>query len=303
MIWLLSVAFAGSGPWTIPSGSTNLYLGLDQVRYDQVVTPSGRRDLDGGISAVAAVGVFTVGVLDGVELEVVAPWVRSRHANPDGELCTGASRPDDWCDVTSSLGNVRFGIKGLVLDEAALHPVSIALGAHVRSGEAYSQTRGRLTALGEGQTDLGASASIGRTGGAMKAGWYQAGATVRYWHRLPLTTTPRKVPADELDADLTAVISPVARLGMGPLVSMFYRLGGDNLGQDLDLTDPNGFAALAAAQLKVGGQIAVYGDRGLTVTAGAAATVWARNNPSDTLVLSVGLGWYRDRSPEPPPAS
>jgi len=293
--WLISVAWAGGGPWTLDAGASNLYLGLEHARYASVRTARGVRDLDGGLTAISATGVATLGLFEGAEFEAIVPFSRVRHQRPDGDLCAGPNRPADWCDVTTSLANVQLAVKGRLLDEAALNPVSISVAGLVRSGEAYSEKRGRLTALGEGQTDVGAQVSVGRTASAMGAGWYRASATVGYWYRLPLDTSDGKVPADDLVAATSMVVSPVKRLGIGPIANLFHRLGGDDLGESLNLTDPNGFAALAASQLKVGGQVALYGDHGLTVTADLLATVWARNNPSDAVGIGVGIGWYRPR--------
>ena len=290
----LSLAFAGSGPWTLAPGESNVFLGLDQVRYGKVDTVGGVRDLGGGVSAVSLKGVGTVGLRDGVELEAVLPWTRARHQDPSSALCNGPGRSDDFCGVTSSLGTVQVTAKGRLLDEGQLRPVTLSVAAAVRSAEASSETRGRLTAIGEGQTDVGASVSVGRTAGMARAGWYRASAQVGYWYRLPLATGP-KVPADDLDADAAFIMSPVKAFALGPAAAMFYRLGGEDLSADIDLSDPNGFASLQAAQLKVGGQVAVFGQGGLTLSAAVYATAWARNNPTDTTTLSVGLGWYRPK--------
>lgn len=294
ILWLLSVAFAGDGPWTLDAGASNLYLGLSQYRYQTVkVGGGGTADLDGGLSSVSATGVATVGLMPHAELEAIVPVTRVRHLHPDGELCTGPNRPADWCDVTTSLANVQFAVKGRLLDEAALRPFSLAVVGLVRSGEAYSEKRGRLTALGEGQTDIGAQVSIGRMASAMGAGWYRASLNVGYWYRLPLDTEQGKVPADDIVASSSMVVSPTRVLGIGPVADFFYRLGGEDLGAELDLTDPNGFAAVASSQVKVGAQAALFAERGLTLTATVVTTVYAKNNPSDTMGIAIGVGWYR----------
>jgi hypothetical protein len=294
LLFLVVAAMAGDGPWTLQPGDTSLYVGVDQVRYAHVRTNAGVRDLGGGVSAVSAVGVATIGLLDGFDLEAVVPWVRSRHLDPTSDLCTGPGRPSDFCATTSSLGTVRVMAKGRLLNEGNLRPVSLSIAAGVRSSEVASEARGRLTAVGEGQSDVGATVAVGRTAGVAKAGWYKASLQAGYWYRLPLANHP-KIPADDLVADAAVIVSPVRAFAVGPAVSLFYRLWGTQLGEDIDLSDPNGFASLQASQLKVGGQASVFGAGGLTLSTGVYATAVAKNNPSDTLSFSVGLGWFHKK--------
>lgn len=286
-------ARAGDGPWTLGEGDRNVYVGVDYFRYatfrdgDGDVSP-----LSSGLTAAGVTMVGTLGLAPGFEAELKVPYesVRVNRAEDDA-ICQNVPRKQ-WCAPSGGIGDVALQVKGRVLEERFVNPVSASFFLGVRTGEAYANKRGRLTTLGDGQTDLGAGASVGKSGRLGK-GWYRTAATGAYWYRFAnVELDGRKVPADELSFSLTSTLSPWNRFGFGPALYGFQRLDGVDMGQ-VDLSHQDSWASLDAGQIQVGGELGVYSRRGgPTVTFAVLNTIYARNNPADTLVVSMGIGWF-----------
>lgn len=296
LLWaalLGSGAQAGSGPWTLPRGAQNLYVGVGLSRFSEVVSPEGTVDL-GDVRGTTLKAIGTVGLLDGVEVELSVPWTRNVHLAPDAGACASGMWSRDFCSPSAGLAPLQGTLKGRLLDEGALQPVTASLAASVRTSAPTAHFRHRLTAPGDGQTDYGAIGSVGRTGQLGDGGWYTASASAAYWYRTALSADGGdRVPADQVEWSLRTLLAPGRALGLGPVVTGFHRLGGIDLG-DLDPADDNGFPALDAAQVKVGGELLLAGASRVSLSVTALSTVWAENNPVDTRVLSFGVGWYAD---------
>lgn len=293
-------ALAGDGPWTLGEGDQNIYLGLDYFRYrsfnSSFSTGSGMEhreaDLSSGITASGLTGVWTVGLARGFEAELKLPVESVRVNRPEEDASCQQPPRKDFCEPTTGLGDVGITLKARLVEERYVSPVSLAASLSVRTGEAYAGKRGRLTTLGDGQTDLGAGLSVGRTD-VMAKGWYRVAATSHYYYRFPNNEVAgTKVPADEITYSFTSTFAPVSRFGIGPVLYGFERLGGVDF-RDRDVSSQDAWASLDAAQLQVGGELGVYAaEGGPSVAFALLHTVHARNNPSDTLVLSMGIGWY-----------
>ncbi|RME21557.1 MAG: hypothetical protein D6798_17810, partial [Deltaproteobacteria bacterium] len=132
----------------------------------------------------------------------------------------------------------------------------------------------------------------GRTDGVGRRGWYRAGLTGWYWYRFPnAVDVDGKKPGDEISGAAELSLSPGRPWAVGPAMYGFIRPRGVDIGE-ADFSSLDGFSSLRASQLKVGGKLAIFGVRGRTVSITLLRTVYARNNPSDTLALSVGMGWF-----------
>lgn len=284
-----SIAHAGDGPWTLAPGDDSLYLGVAWFQYGTFDAGGGSaQTLSEGVSAFNAHAVWTTGLADGLELELVLPWETARVNDPTMAICADAG---DFCKTTSGLGDVSAALKLRLVDELYGSPVTIAAAAGARTGEAYADERDRLTTLGDGTTDFGAGLSLGRTDVLGARGWYRAGVWGWYWRRMPNTHFEEaKVPADDLSFTAEATVSPHPRFGVGPALQGFQRLGGVDLNEARPASDPWG--ALAAAQIQAGGKLGVYSEGGVSLSVGVLRTVYARNNPTDTVVVTAGLGWY-----------
>jgi hypothetical protein len=295
LILLSTPAQAGGGPWTLNPGEHNVYVGLDYFRYRSFRGEGGVLDeLDTGLTAAGVTGVWTIGMANDVEVELKLPF-ESVRANDRSVLGCSEARPDDWCEPTAQIGDLGASLKWRVVDELYDSPVSVSISGGFRSGEAYANHRGRLTTLGDGQTDLGAGVAVGKTGRAGR-GWYTSSAEAWYFYRFANTRLDgRKVPADEVAFSAEGLWAFHPRVAAGPALFGFTRLGGVGL-DDIDYMSPDGWSALMATQVKVGGKVAIFStDGGPTVVLSGLMTVFARNNPSDTLALGFGVGWFFPR--------
>ena len=297
------MAIAGDGPWTLSGGERNLFLGADWYRFQDYAGGDGdTRQMGPGVTSAGFTGFWTVGLSSGVELEVKVPVVSVRVDDPEAAACAAAPRAG-WCANTSGIGNVGATVKGRAIDELRGAPLSLALVAAARSGEPYARDRGRLTTPGDAQTDVGAGVTLGRTDVAGR-GWYRASAETLYWQRFAHRTDGADGgPANEISWSTAAVLAPRPRFSIGPAATGFHRLGGGDLEQ-ADLQDINAFPSLKATQVQAGAKAAWYGENdGPTLAVTVLRTVWARNNPADTLVISAGVGWFSPRKPTAAPAA
>lgn len=292
---LTGTARAGDGPWTLNAGEDSLFLGVSTFRYAefQDSKTGSTTSLGDGVTATGLVAVYTTGLAEGLELELVLPYERVRVNNRLAGFCQQEDRPDDFCTTSSGIGDMSAVLKGRVLNELYASPVTLSLAAGARSGELYSDHRDRLTTLGDGNTDLGAAVSLGRTDLLGSRGWYRVGAWGWYWYRLPHEgdSWSTKVPADEVSYTFEATVSPHPRFGVGPALQGFHRLGGVAF-SEMDMASENHWSSLKAAQIQAGGKLGIYTDGGPTFALAVLKTVWASDNPTDTLVVTAGLGWF-----------
>jgi hypothetical protein len=283
-------AMAGEGPWTLQAGQHNLYVGFQSYQYGEYDSGGSPAELDTDVIATGVVGVWTYGLFEGLDMELQVPYESARVGNPRSDACRDAPRAG-WCDPTSGIGDLGILVKTRLADEVFRAPVTVSALWGARTGEAYSSKRGRLTNLGDGQTDFGGALSVGRTD-VLGRGWYRVSGEAGYWWRVPNITTPDKYPADELRYNFSAIVAVVPSISIGPAVYGFQRLGGVDLGE-ADLSSINGFSSLDAAQVQAGGKLGLHPPGSLgTVTLGILRTVAARNNPTDTLAVSFGVGFF-----------
>ena len=289
---LPSNAHAGTGPWTLSADDASVYAGSEYRTFSHIVGGAG--SLDGASTALpspirfaTAQAVVTYGLLDPLELEIAVPWVLGTAARNDATGCSDLGQRA--CDTTSGLGSVQARAKLRILDEVGRSPVSVAVGPHVRVGDAAHDVRARLTTPTEGQSDLGGFVVVGRSGSfASSPVSYSAWAQGGYLHRLPNTSAGQKgLPGDEWNAAAELLIGLGASVSVGPDILFSTRSGLDL--DAADLTDPDRFAALAVTTVAVGGKLLVRSDHLWTFVVGAAGTVYAENNPPDSASVSLGI--------------
>ena len=61
---------------------------------------------------------------------------------------------------------------------------------------------------------------------------------------------------------------------------------------EADFSTENVWSSLEAAQIQAGGKLGVYSEWGSTFSVAVLRTVYAVNNPSDTLIITMGMGWF-----------
>jgi hypothetical protein len=301
--WVVTAAMAGSGPWVVGEGQGSVYVGAEAQRLTRLaITVGGERqliDVGEGLSAVGVKAIATVGLTPHFELQAVAPYWRVQANRPDAELCTALGL--GACRTTSTLGVLELRGKGLLLDELYGAPVSLALGAELRSGDFTASTRERITNVGEGGLDTGAFASVGRSG-ALGDGYWSGFVEVLGRYRFPLTQDypspngPMPAPASELASCAEVVLGPGRRFAFGPVGNALWRPGGLDWGQ-IDLGDPDRLGALRVLNVRVGGVFVVRGPRDVTASLSVLRTVAAMNNPTDILSISAGIQTQLRRRP------
>lgn len=289
-------AMAGSGPWVLGEGNGALYLGVEAQRLgslaitvddERVVVPVGE-----GLSTfgVKAIGAF--GLTRRVEIEAEVPWFRVHANRPDSQLCADLGLRA--CATTSSVGILRLAGKVLVFDELLGAPMSVSVGVETRFGDFTEDTRARITNVGEGTFDVGTWLSLGRTGAFGNLGAYSIYGDVGYRYRFPKTRSypglmgDQRAPGNEYEGRLAALLSPNPFLGFGPVLNALWRPDGLDWGE-IDLTDPDRLGALRVFNLRAGGQIIVRSKGGISLSANAFGTVYAQNNPTDVLAVSLGV--------------
>lgn len=290
------LALAGSGPWVISARDFSVYGGIEVQRIDELALKDGLDSpdvipVDDGIETTFGSGVLTWGVRKRTELELTVPYARVDANRPGGPVC--ASLGPRTCATTTGLGVVVARAKWLALDELNGSPVSVAIGPELRLGQHTGPTRARVTNLGEGTTDLGATVAIGRSGGLAEGSWSaHIDSTWRRRGSNRAADAPR-LPGDELqlDAELFAGLHPW--WSIGPTASWWERPEGVDFGEG-DLSDIDRFGALNGRNVRLGGKLLLRGADRTTLVIGASQTVAARNNPR-IRALSAGVSVYPQR--------
>jgi hypothetical protein len=294
--WLwISTAIAGSGPWVPGSGSGSLYVGADAQQFRMLSATNGRQLLGEGVHQFSLTGVLSYGVGPRAEVEVVLP-VHFAHANRvDTDLC--ADLGPGSCDPTHTVGTIRSHLKVLVADEVSGAPLSVSVAGVVRFGALVAQFRDRLTNVGEGTIDGGGKLSFGKSGALGEGYWstaldttalYRVPNTVRY----PLEQGERSAPGSELHVETDTFFAPRRIVAIGPSANLLWRPQGVDFA-DIVVEDIDRFSALRVTQLNVGAKLIFRDTRDNAFVVGAFRTVYAMNNPSDQIGVSVGMSISR----------
>lgn len=283
---------AGTGPWTLPEGDVSLYVGGEYQRIGRLATsagswdPNGVIDVDEGLEKAGGQLIVGYGVRDRVDVELQVPYYYVAANRTDGALCSTIGLRG--CATTQGLGAITLRGKGLLLDELVGAPLSLALGADVRIGQQTSDTRARVTNLGEGTTDLGAYTALGRSG-ALGQGYWSAYLEVGGHYRFPNTDAGGEpVPGSELHADLEWLGGARPAWAVGPAITMLWRPQGGDV-EGIDYSDPDRFAALNVLNVRAGGKLIVRSSARTSLSVAVFGTAYAKNNPADQVVVTAGL--------------
>jgi hypothetical protein len=278
LIALTGAAFSAS-PWVAPPGVWSLYGGASQQSFSNYVGGSNNESsLSSPVSETSAQVFASLGLYDGMGMEIDVP------------LKYVASKLDE---TTLALGNVRIQQKFRLANEDNGSPVTVSLLAGLRTGAAHAESRGRLTNAGDGTTDVGGGLSFGKYSLGSKGPWWFSGSA-QYWWRYPHDNMRDvKVPGDDLTFDAEAVVSVHERVGLGLVIDGFHRTSGADIGENAQY-DINKWAALQATNVYAGGKAFVFLPENQTLVLGLLTTAYARNNPTDTLMVSAGYSFYFD---------
>ena len=299
LLALSGEARAGTGPWTLYPGSNSLYVALESSRSTRFATGELGDDkafAGEGPASVGLQGVLSFGQQRNAEVEIAVPWRQVRV--PRVDACS--SLPEDYCATTRGLGVISVRGKAMLLDELRGPPISLAIGPELRVGELPEAARARLTNLGEATTDLGAFAAVGHVGLIGSWGW--SGAT-EFGGRLRSPQTRidgRAEPGAEVFGNAELLLTPHERVSIGPTASGLLRPSGADW-PDVTIGDPEAFGSLRVGSALAGGKLLVRSGGHVTFVTSVLRTVAARNNPSDTLTVSVGVSLLNPLRPDPVP--
>ncbi len=293
MVWalLLLIAFparASEGPWTTSPGLHNVFLGLMGERF-RCFEADGRSSstCDSGLptsAPVAQVGAkifYRTGLNAKTDVAIGVPII---HA-----FATEATTSTLY-QSTTGLGLVEGRVRRRL---GRLGDLAIAAGAGVRTGALHHSTRGRVTNLGEGTTDLTGTLYMGGTGLLLRR-FHTSSVDLSYAYRLPqeVDTPVGRIPGDEIHATAVSILAVSSKLGLGLSADGSWRLWGEQLETSrLNVYGDDRWAALAAAQVKLGGRVVIYpGERAPYLQFSGMRAVWARNNPMDTTQVEIAMG-------------
>lgn len=298
MIWLetITLAHAGSGPWVVGERALTVYTGIEsqQIGRLAIQTSAEQRDVIDVAEGVSTLGVKAIGTLGlgpRVDVQFVVPWYSASTSRRDHPLCVTLGL--GACETTRGLGIIESRVKVLALDELFGPPLSFSFGLDARFGQFTADTRERLTNLGEGTFDVGPFLAIGRTRGLGRggfwSGWLEAGFRYRMPNNddFPQFDGQRAVPGPEWTSAAELLVGPVSSFAFGPTAHALLRPFGFDWYQ-VDLADPDRFAALNVANVRVGATVVVR-QAGTALSMSVLQTVYGRNNPSDVFVFGLGL--------------
>ena len=293
MLWsllalLTASSMASEGPWTTSRGLHNVYLGVMGERFrcfeakgaSNAACSSGI-PLSAPVAKTGAKIFYRTGLGDRTDVAFSVPFVQSFATEPT---------TNPMLSSTTGIGLVEGRVRQRL---GKIGDVGVAAATGVRTGAAHWDTRGRITNLGEGSTDLMAALYLGGTG-PVAGRFHTTSMDVRYFYRLPLQQSDSlgRIPGDEVHLSSVSTFAVTPQLGLGLSADGFWRLWGEEL--DLSRLGQYGddrWAALRASQLKLGGRAVVYpGERRPYLQLSVMRAVWAKNNPVDTTQVELAMG-------------
>lgn len=275
IILLLSqTAFAG-GPWIPPTQLVSTYVGASHQSFGTLSDGQGNKiELPTPVNEAGLVMIGSMGLHERIGLDLVIP-IKHVYAKE--------------FDSTTSLGHVQLTGKFRLLDEGSGSPLTISALTTVQSGFAHAANRGRLTNAGDGTTDLMAGLSLGRSGQCQQGPWW-VHATSQYLFHLPYENGEAgKIPSDDILVDFEAALAVHPSIGLAVATNGFFRTGGQDF-PAVNLSNvENQWAALDADQVLAGGKAFIFLPKNRSIVLGALRTIYAKNNPTDTLIVLAGF--------------
>ncbi len=290
-----SPAWAGDDPWTLEKGDLSFYAGASETTWSsfsgsESSWASDPVSIQSRVFTTLAGATVEYGVSSrgSVELRGAGGW--AQVADTAAPTCSAMGAGS--CDTTFSGQAVDLRFKVRILDEIGLSPVTLSGSPVVRIGALGRDSRGRFTAIGDGRSDVGVQLSAGRMGlvGPVLVAGHVAG---RYSHRFSgEPEADAALPRHELAGVGELDVSLRRGLTLGLCVDALHRPDGQEW-DDVDPSQEDRFAALSITDVKGGLKAGVQVRQGLRVWGSGMRTVYARNNPADTLSLGFGVSWYQ----------
>ena len=290
-----SQAIAGTGPWVLSQGDYSAYGEVQYQQWQRVADENGETKSIGNRSLISRVHfVGSYGVVPNLEAEIKLGVAGSSTSDPSAGACGELS-----CKSLFGVTPLEARLKWQIIDEWALAPLSVALIAATRMGSFSSKDRHRLTSFSEGTLDASLGLVLGRSGlwgRTATSGWLE----VQYRHRVPVgipvsagpsDEAPLAVPGPEIVIQGDWMFQPSTTIGLGIAWDILYRTSGTNL-SDMDPTNRDAIASLAAQVVKLGLKFDVRNTSHNAISIGMFHVVYARNNPADMFLISIGMSRF-----------
>lgn len=291
ILTLFATALAVS-PSPLQMGAYNTYIGVNYGKWSQYRANGESSDLPAPITDKGVSAYYAVGVSERMDISLNIPYQQTMM---------GEGAPDtDIFETTSGLSAVSVNSRVLISREGDILPFTLSGLGGVRIGSYHSESRHRLTNIGEGSIDFGGGILVGRV---LLAGpgtlWIEAGSS--YWKRIPasFSTHSEKYPGDDVNYSAEVGYSFHPRFGLAMALDGFQRLSGVDypaLANDPTIPASEQWTALKGAQLKAGGKLNVYLTEKITASTNLLYSVYAVNNPVDEMTIGFGVGYYRPPS-------
>ncbi len=292
---ILPGAHAASGPWVLSPKDASVFLGTEYQEFGTLATESGSggsdsKTVDSGISTMGVQAYGSYGIVKRVQVSLDVPWYYVTANRTDGPVCTTFGL--DACKTTKGIGIVDLRLQGLALDEFYGAPISLAAGGEFRQGQHTAPSRARITNIGEGTSDIGGYLTVGRTGALLKTGNWSGYLELSGLYRFPKTTIDsRPIPGSEFTATTEVLLGLNKAFTIGGVVGAFDRPEGVDV-SGVDLSDTDRFASLRVFNLRGGVKFLLRSSDNVVFTADALGTLYAVNNPSDTITLDAGVSVF-----------
>ena len=299
LLALTAPAHGGNGPWTLGDGDISMYGEAQYQQWQRAAGATGEAMSIGNRVLLTRLNAgFSYGLLPGVEIEGKLGLAISTTSDPSLGLCAEFS-----CKSLTGVLPIEAKLKWQILDEISGPPISLAIAATTRMGAHTAGDRHRITSYGEGTTDFGGLLSIGRAGGLGSIG-YAIWADIQYRHRVPvgIPLAPDAtgseigaIPADEIVLITDWMLLVTNQISIGPTLDFLYRIDGTTLAEMSPL-QRDSIASLQAKVLKVGAKAGIRSSTNTAINIAFLYTVYARNNPSDLFLLSVGVSGFKPKN-------
>ena len=283
LLWV-SLATAGRYDATAPGpGQGGVYLGLSRAHLTTEFWTEGDRErtfvLPASVTTWTATGVADFGVSEHLAVRVEVPAVAALATHENERICSTFG----MCDSLYGLGDVGLQARSLL----RLRSFDLLGSVEVVSGMGYRHGIDDLAAPGDGNTDLSAGLTVGRSGTLGSTRWSLAAGTRFEWGL--------GRPPNALD------LGGAASLRRGPVevaaeLQRYDSLGGldfNSATTTAKMADPERFTVIENDFTQVAPRISAYrGSWGLHLSAWTLLVVGS--GPEDLRGVGIGLSWWTD---------
>ena len=276
-MWILLTGMTATAG-TLPKGAHNVYSEVSYGTWSSFESKGTEKSLpqDAVVTQILSKTHYTYGIHERFDLSITIPVLSVSVSELSGNLF----------ETTTGLGQTGIGSNIGLFQQNNL---SVTGTVGLYTGAFHAESRGRLTNIGDGSTQLRGGVAASQLWD-VNSGYLNINAKGGYIFKIPSTLDfDQKYPADDITYGLS-VGGGYKGYSASVFVDGFQRLNGvDYPATSVDSIE--GFTALKASQLKVGlsDSIAV---KDWTLSGYVASSVLATNNPMDELIGGIGIGYF-----------